>query len=221
MKKNNYYINYLTDNRNSKVMPVGRNEEKAFASDVDEKLHYVFHLFDMTRAQIADINEKMNSLAHYAGMPYRLTDIRLSFYPALIDCSQRSCPGYIGYTVDLTPYRDDFAFVRFQACAPLDNKELVRAYIVDDFGNIEAYVEEDASFCNDWTRMPISGSSCRLVATLPLNKKGAPLFTPTYVELLSDGLSQGVCELKERLMRLSDFIGYDAARGKDSDRIVH
>lgn len=223
MKKINYYNDYLSDCKNSKVMPIAIEDEKVFASETDEKLHYVFLLFDKANKQIADINEKINTLAHYVGMPYKLTDIRLSYSPALIDGSQRSCPGYIGYTVDLTPYRDDFAYVRFQACAPLDNKELVRAYIVDDFGNIESYIEEDSTFCSDWTRMSITQYSRKLVATLPLNKNGAPLFIPTYVELLSNGLSQGMCEVKENLMNLANLVGYDGKckPEKGTDKVVH
>ena len=223
MKKNDFYDQYLSDSKKlsapALLPPEDTPKSCTSIEQQTDELLLTLRLFDETKEQIKDIKESINQLAFYVGMPYKAKNICLGYSPALIDGTQRSCEGYIGYTVDLTTYRDNFSYIRFQACAPINSKELLRAYIIDDYGNIEAVINEDSSFYSDWTRLPISSHSRKLVATLPLNKKGVPLFTPRYVELLPNGITQKLCEVSEKVQHLSTILDYKDNLDKRSKQV--
>ena len=210
MRERDFYVQYFADTKNVCTPEPALENKDDDSSVVDkETVILALRLIEKAREDIISIKESINTIAHYVGMPYKAKNICLSFSPAFIDGSQRAYPGYIGYTVDLTPYRDNFSYVRFQACTPLNDEKLVRAYILDDEGNIESYINEDG-ICNyEWARMPLGPGSMKLVVTLPLSEGGVPVFTPRYVELIPNGVSLKLCQVRERVGNLSAFVGFN------------
>lgn len=210
MKRKDFYAEFLVDCKNVSF-PQTENQssdEDKFIPAGREELLLTLRLLEDTRNEINSIKETINSIAHFVGMPHKLKKISLCYYPAFVDGAHRACTGYIGYSVDLTPYCRDFSFVRFEACAPLHDDKLARACIIDDKGKVESVLNEEDCMCGNRSSLPITFKSRELIATLPLSKDKVPLFTPRYVELIPNGISHKLCEVKDRVGHLSTFVGF-------------
>lgn len=150
--------------------------------------------------RISEIHRRINQLAMFVGMPYRLPlDGNLTLYPARKNGTRKVSEEAVSYIVDLTSYRNVFSEVRFKAVTSFcDDSEIVRGVIIDDFGDVECGSDNRVGTSNPWTRLPISEKSSYLVASVPL-KDGKPAWVPTYVELLPNGLTQEVANITDRL----------------------
>ena len=101
--------------------------------------------------------------------------------------------------VDLTPYRKIFSEVRFKAMNRFtDDREIVRGIIIDEQGNVECSSDNQMNTSKLWTRLPITGKSTYLIASVPM-KDGKPAWVPQKVEFMTKGLAQEVAEITDRL----------------------
>lgn len=195
--KNDFLRDYLWDNKKV-VIP----EEHVEKTDefTDESADKVMNIISsMTR----EIHQRLNSISRYVGIPCKVTDINEQEQPAIVNGKRQACEGYVGYTVDLKNFRNCFSTVRFCAGAPANGEQgIARGVVIDDDGKIECI----APCCNKnsygWARLPITEKSAMLVATLPLDENGNPLFVPEYVEMLPDGIVQSLSEY------MSDIVKY-------------
>lgn len=150
--------------------------------------------------QLNDIRQHLSQIAMFVGMPYTVPlDGTLTLYPARKGNARKVSDEGVSYTVDLRPYREHFAAVRFMAKNTFSNEDdIVRGIIVDDSGNVECTVDNRMNTSNPWIRLPLSSKSCTLIATVPL-KNGNPMWTPEKVEYLPQGLALDVADITEDL----------------------
>lgn len=195
--KNDFLREYLRDNK--KVVIPAQNNEKT-DEFTDESADKVMNII---RSMTHEIHQRLNSISRYVGIPYKVTDINEQELPAMANGRNQPREGYVGYTVDLKNYRNCFGTVRFCAGAPADGEQgIVRGMVIDDDGNIECVAPCCKKNSHGWARLPLTEKSAKLVATLPLDDNGNPLFVPEYVELLPDGIVQSLSEY------MSDIVAY-------------
>lgn len=181
---NDYVKNEIC--KNDAIPTVATNVPKM--STIDERLN--------------NISERINQLAMFVGVPHQVElDGNLTLYPARKNGTRKASDIAVSYTVDLKPYRGLFSEVRFKAMNKFcDDREIVRGIIVDDEGNVECASDNRFGRMTPWTRLPITGKSSCLVATVPL-KDGKPAWVPEVVEFLPKGLAQDVANITEGLYR--------------------
>ena len=150
--------------------------------------------------QLNDLSERINMLAMFVGVPHTVQlDGNLTLYPARKNGKRKLSKEAVSYMVDLTPYRKIFSEVRFKAMNRFaDDREIVRGIIIDEQGNVECSSDNQMNTSNLWTRLPITGESRFLIASVPL-KDGKPAWLPEYVEFMTKGLAQEVAEITDRL----------------------
>ena len=150
--------------------------------------------------QLNDLSERINMLAMFVGVPHTVQlDGNLTLYPARKNGKRKLSKEAVSYMVDLTPYRKIFSEVRFKAMNRFaDDREIVRGTIIDEQGNVECSSDNQMNTSNLWTRLPITGESRFLIASVPL-KDGKPAWLPEYVEFMTKGLAQEVAEITDRL----------------------
>lgn len=189
MKKNSNIILEYRRDFNKYVMP--EEEHETTVPNVDFKAPTV-------EEQLNEIRRHINELAFFVGMPYVLQlDGMLTLYPARKGNVRKVSHEGVSYTVDLRPYREHFASVRFMAKNTSGGEEdIVRGLIVDDAGNVECTADNSMNTSNLWTRLPLSDKSCTLIATVPL-KNDKPMWTPDRVEFLPQGLAQDVADITD------------------------
>ena len=196
--KNDFLKDYFMDCKEV-VYPAQKNELHA-----DETADKVMNI---VRSMTKEIYDSINRIACYMGVPCRSTNIIEQETPARMSGEKIACNGYIGYTVDLKPYRKMFAAVRFCAAAPAEDEDgVVRGVIIDEDGNVEAIAPGGKVLNHKWTRLPLSEKSSLLVATVPVDENGAPLFVPKYVEFLPDGVVQTLSEYMSGMMNFDNEI---------------
>lgn len=199
--KNDFLRDYFNDCKEV-TLPVVKNEEADGA--VDETADKVMNI---VRAMTREIHERINYVARYVGIPCRVSDINEQETPATISGKKAAHKGYVGYTVDLKPFRDKFSTIRFCADAPAtDDTDVVRGIIIDDNGNVECFTPSGNKPNHEWTRLPLSSKSSLLVASLPVDESGAPVFVPEYVEFLPDGIVQSLSEYMSEMIKFSNEI---------------
>lgn len=151
------------------------------------------------KEQLSELSNRINQLAYIIGVPYAVIfEGELSLYPARKGGVKKISDKAVSYTVDLRPYRNDFAAVRFEASVPFDTEDLIRGVIVDDEGNIECECDNRYELHNRWTRLPITPKSRYLIASLPL-ENGKPEWLPQTVEFMSQGLAMDMTEITNEL----------------------
>ena len=136
----------------------------------------------------------------FVGVPHAVQlDGNLTLYPARKNGKRKLSDEAVSYMVDLTPYRETFSEVRFQAMNRFaDDCEIVRGIIIDEQGNVECSSSNHMNTSNLWTRLPITRNSAYLIASVPL-KDGKPAWIPEHVEFMTKGLAQEVAEITDRL----------------------
>lgn len=170
-------------------------------------------VMNIVRSMTSEIYDRLNAIARYVGIPCRVNKISMQSMPAIYGGDKVAHAGYVGYTVDVKHHRDAFAVVRFAAAAPINGEHgIVRGMIIDDEGNVEC-VASCSGMRHEWTRLPLTQKSSLLVATVPLDEAGAPVFTPEYVEFLPDGLVQNLSEY------MSEIVGADNKLCERVDRL--
>lgn len=150
--------------------------------------------------QLYEIRAHMNKLAFFVGMPcIAHLDGNLSLFPARKNGKRKVSNEAVSYIVDLKPYSDIFAEVRFKAISTFcDDDEIVRGIIINNSGNVECASNNRMCTSNPWTRLPITKDSAYLVASVPL-KDGKPAWIPEKVEFLPNGLAQEVANITHNL----------------------
>ena len=150
--------------------------------------------------RLCELSERINLLAMFVGVPHEvLLDGNLTLYPARKNGKRKLSNEAVSYMVDLTPYRKTFSEVRFKAMTRFaDDREIVRGIIIDEQGNVECSSDNQMNMSNMWTRLPITGKSTYLIASVPL-KDGKPAWVPQKVEFMTKGLAQEVAEITDRL----------------------
>ena len=150
--------------------------------------------------RLNDLSERINLLAMFVGVPHEVQlDGNLTLYPARKNGKRKLSQEAVSYMVDLTPYRAIFSEVRFKAMNRFtDDREIVRGIIIDEQGNVECSSDNQINISNQWTRLPITGNSTFLIASVPL-KDGKPAWVPQHVEFMTKGLAQEVAEITDRL----------------------
>ena len=150
--------------------------------------------------QLCELSERINMLAMFVGVPHVVQlDGNLTLYPARKNGKRKLSEEAVSYMVDLTPYRKIFSEVRFQAMNRFtDDREIVRGIIIDEQGDVECSSSNHMNTSNFWTRLPITGKSRYLIASVPL-KDGKPAWIPENVEFMTKGLAQEVAEITDRL----------------------
>lgn len=200
--KNDFLKDYFMDCKEV-VYPAQQKElhgEKLADETADKVMNIV-------RSMTKEIYDSINRIACYMGVPCRCTNIIEQEEPARVSGEKIACNGYIGYVVDLKPYRKMFGMVRFCAAAPAKGEDgVVRGVILDEDGNVEAVAPCGKLLNHEWTRLPLSEKSSLLVATVPMDENGAPLFVPKYVEFLPDGVVQTLSEYMSGMMNFDNEI---------------
>lgn len=156
--------------------------------------------------QIAVMQQHIQQLALFVGMPHtvNLNSTAMTFYPARKNGERKASKDAVSYTVNLKPFRELFAAVRFKAMVYYSHDEdIVRGIIVDDAGNVEYSSDNRFALNNPWTRLPITNKSSYLVATVPL-EDGKPIWVPQNIQFLPQGLAIDIAEYTDELLR--DFI---------------
>lgn len=150
--------------------------------------------------RLCELSERINLLAMFVGVPHEVQlDGNLTLYPARKNGKRKLSQEAVSYMVDLTPYRKIFSEVRFKAMNRFaDDREIVRGIIIDEQGNVECSSDNQMNISNMWTRLPITGKSTYLIASVPL-KEGKPAWVPQKVEFMTKGLAQEVAEITDRL----------------------
>ena len=150
--------------------------------------------------RLCELSERINLLAMFVGVPHTVQlDGNLTLYPARKNGKRKLSDEAVSYMVDLTPYRNIFSEVRFKAMNRFtDDCEIVRGIIIDEQGNVECSSNNQMNTSNLWTRLPITGESRFLIASVPL-KDGKPAWIPEHVEFMTKGLAQEVAEITDRL----------------------
>ena len=150
--------------------------------------------------RLCELSERINLLAMFVGVPHAVQlDGNLTLYPARKNGKRKLSEEAVSYMVDLTPYRETFSEVRFQAMNRFtDDREIVRGIIIDEQGNVECSSSNHMNTSNLWTRLPITRNSAYLIASVPL-KDGKPAWIPEHVEFMTKGLAQEVAEITDRL----------------------
>ena len=150
--------------------------------------------------RLCELSERINLLAMFVGVPHTVQlDGNLTLYPARKNGKRKLSDEAVSYMVDLTPYRETFSEVRFQAMNRFaDDREIVRGIIIDAHGNVECSSSNHMNTSNLWTRLPITRNSAYLIASVPL-KDGKPAWIPEHVEFMTKGLAQEVAEITDRL----------------------
>lgn len=149
--------------------------------------------------RLSELNDRINRLAFVVGVPYSVPfEGELTLYPARKGGVKKISDKAVSYTVDLRPYRDGFAAVRFEASVPFDTDDLIRGMIVDDKGEVECECDNRYEFSNRWTRLPITSKSRYLVASIPL-ENGEPVWIPRAVEFVSQGLAMDMTDITNEL----------------------
>ena len=150
--------------------------------------------------RLCELSERINQLAMFVGVPHTVQlDGNLTLYPARKNGKRKLSDEAVSYMVDLTPYRNIFSEVRFKAMNRFtDDREIVRGIIIDEQGNVECSSSNHMNTSNLWTRLPITGNSAYLIASVPL-KDGKPAWIPEHVEFMTKGLAQEVAEITDRL----------------------
>lgn len=150
--------------------------------------------------RLCELSERINQLAMFVGVPHTVQlDGNLTLYPARKNGKRKLSKEAVSYMVDLTPYREIFSEVRFKAMNRFtDDREIVRGIILDEQGNVECSSNNQMNTSNLWTRLPITGESRFLIASVPL-KDGKPAWVPEKVEFMTKGLAQDVAEITDRL----------------------
>ena len=149
--------------------------------------------------RLSEIGNRINELALAVGVPHSVPfDGELTLYPARKGGVKRMSDKAVSYTVDLRPFRNDFAAVRFEAGVPFGAEDIVRGVIVDEMGEVECECDNRYEYCCSWTRLPISPKSRFLVASIPL-KDGEPEWLPRGVEFVSQGLAMDLAEISKKL----------------------
>ena len=150
--------------------------------------------------RLYELSERINMLAMFVGVPHAVQlDGNLTLYPARKTGKRKLSDEAVSYMVDLTPYRETFSEVRFQAMNMFaDDREIVRGIIIDEQGNVECSSNNQMNTSNQWTRLPITRNSTFLIASVPL-KDGKPAWVPQHVEFMTKGLAQEVAEITDRL----------------------
>ena len=150
--------------------------------------------------RLCELSERINLLAMFVGVPHAVQlDGNLTLYPARKNGKRKLSDEAVSYMVDLTPYRETFSEVRFQAMNRFaDDCEIVRGIIIDEQGNVECSSSNHMNTSNLWTRLPITRNSAYLIASVPL-KDGKPAWIPEHVEFMTKGLAQEVAEITDRL----------------------
>ena len=150
--------------------------------------------------RLCELSERINLLAMFVGVPHAVQlDGNLTLYPARKNGKRKLSDEAVSYMVDLTPYRETFSEVRFQAMNRFaDDREIVRGIIIDEQGNVECSSSNHMNTSNLWTRLPITRNSAYLIASVPL-KDGKPAWIPEHVEFMTKGLAQEVAEITDRL----------------------
>ena len=150
--------------------------------------------------RLCELSERINQLAMFVGVPHTVQlDGNLTLYPARKNGKRKLSKEAVSYMVDLTPYREIFSEVRFKAMNIFtDDREIVRGIILDEQGNVECSSNNQMNTSNLWTRLPITGESRFLIASVPL-KDGKPAWVPEKVEFMTKGLAQDVAEITDRL----------------------
>ena len=150
--------------------------------------------------RLCELSERINLLAMFVGVPHAVQlDGNLTLYPAHKNGKRKLSDEAVSYMVDLTPYRETFSEVRFQAMNRFaDDREIVRGIIIDEQGNVECSSSNHMNTSNLWTRLPITRNSAYLIASVPL-KDGKPAWIPEHVEFMTKGLAQEVAEITDRL----------------------
>ena len=150
--------------------------------------------------RLCELSERINLLAMFVGVPHIVQlDGNLTLYPARKNGKRKLSDEAVSYMVDLTPYRETFSEVRFQAMNRFaDDREIVRGIIIDEQGNVECSSSNHMNTSNLWTRLPITRNSAYLIASVPL-KDGKPAWIPEHVEFMTKGLAQEVAEITDRL----------------------
>ena len=156
--------------------------------------------------QIAVMQQNIQQLALFVGMPHtvNLNDTAMTLYPARKNGERKATKDAVSYTIDLKPFRELFAAVRFKAMVYYSHDEdIVRGIIVDDAGDVECSSDNRFALNNPWTRLPITEKSSYLVATVPL-EEGNPIWIPQNIQFLPQGLAIDIAEYTDELLR--DFI---------------
>ena len=150
--------------------------------------------------RLCELSERINQLAIFVGVPHEVQlDGNLTLYPARKNGKRKLSHEAVSYMVDLTPYRAKYSEVRFKAMNRFtDNRDIVRGIIIDEQGNVECSSDNQMNTSNLWTRLPITGKSTYLIASVPL-KDGKPAWVPEKVEFMTKGLAQEVAEITDRL----------------------
>ena len=149
--------------------------------------------------RLSELNNRINQLAFAVGVPYSVPfEGELSLYPVRKGGVKKVSDKAVSYTVDLRPYRNDFAAVRFEASVPFAAEDLIRGVIVDEDGNIECECDNCFELSNKWTRLPITPKSRRLIASVPL-ENGEPKWMPRAVEFVSQGLALDMTDITNEL----------------------
>ena len=150
--------------------------------------------------RLRELSERINLLAMFVGVPHEVQlDGNLTLYPARRNGNRKLSKEAVSYMVDLKPYREIFSEVRFKATNRFtDDREIVRGIIIDEQGNVECSSNNQMNTSNLWTRLPITGNSAFLIASVPL-KDGKPTWVPEKVEFMTKGLAQEVAEITDRL----------------------
>lgn len=150
--------------------------------------------------RLCELSERINQLAMFVGVPHEVQlDGNLTLYPARKNGKRKLSQEAVSYMVDLTPYRKIFSEVRFKAMNRFtDDREIVRGIIIDEQGNVECSSDNQMNTSKLWTRLPITGKSTYLIASVPM-KDGKPAWVPQKVEFMTKGLAQEVAEITDRL----------------------
>ena len=149
--------------------------------------------------RLSELNNRINQLAFAVGVPYSVPfEGELSLYPARKGGVKKVSDKAVSYTVDLRPYRNDFAAVRFEASVPFTTEDLIRGVIVDENGDVECECDNRFELANRWTRLPITPKSRFLIASIPL-ENGEPEWTPRAVEFMPQGLAMDMTEITNEL----------------------
>ena len=188
--KTSFISNYQSD-FDAVVKPEGKSIPQ-FATNVPK--------MPGVEERLCELSERINLLAMFVGVPHAVQlDGNLTLYPARKNGKRKLSKEAVSYMVDLTPYRKIFSEVRFQAMNRFtDDREIVRGIIIDEQGNVECSSSNHMNTSNLWTRLPITGESKCLIASVPL-KDGKPTWFPEYVEFMTKGLAQEVAEITDRL----------------------
>ena len=149
--------------------------------------------------RLGELNCRINQLAFAVGVPFSVPfEGELTLYPARKGGVKKISDKAVSYTVDLRPYRDDFAAVRFEAGVSFDTEGLICGVIVDDKGDVECECDNRFELSNRWTRLPITPKSRYLIASIPLDN-GEPKWMPHAVEFVPQGLAMDMTDITNEL----------------------